>query len=69
MKKLILFMLFPLLCSAEKIYFNDGNVLEAKILDANETHIRIERSEDLQQFRVKTDLLTEDYRGYKKPAH
>ena len=55
-------MLFPLLCSAEKIYFNDGNVLEAKILDANETHIRIERSEDLQQFRFKTDLLTEDSR-------
>ena len=42
------------------MYFKDGNSLKAEILEANETHIKIARSSDLQQFRFEIDLLTID---------
>jgi len=42
------------------LYFKDGNSLKAEILEANETHVRIARNQDLQQFRFKIDLLTID---------
>ena len=42
------------------LYFKDGNSLKAEILEANETHVRIARNQDLQQFRFEIDLLTID---------
>jgi hypothetical protein len=60
MKALAILFFLPLVIFAEKLYFNDGNILEAKILDANETHVRIQRAKDLQQFRFEIGLLTED---------
>jgi len=62
MKKLILLLLLPLICKADRIYFNNGKSIEAKILEANETHLILQRSEDLQQFRVLTSSLTIDSR-------
>ena len=47
-------------CLGDKLYFNNGKSIEAKILEANETHVTLQRSIDLQQFRVKTDMLTKD---------
>lgn len=47
-------------CFGSTLYFKDGNSLKAEILEANETHVRIARSEDLQQFRFQIDLLTID---------
>ena len=52
--------MFVVNCCANKLYFNNGKVLEAEILEANETHALLERSSDLQQFRIKTELLTKD---------
>ena len=57
---LTLFFLLVINCHASKLYFNNGKVLEAEILEANETHVLLERSSDLQQFRIKTELLTKD---------
>ena len=57
---LTLFFLFVINCCANKLYFNNGKALEAEILEANETHVLLERSSDLQQFRIKTELLTKD---------
>tara|TARA_Y100001935_G_C17309896_1_gene515067 strand:- start:389 stop:2434 length:2046 start_codon:yes stop_codon:yes gene_type:complete len=62
MKKLILLLFLPLICKADKIYFNNGKVIDAQILEANETHLVLQRSEDLQQFRVLTSALTIDSR-------
>ena len=62
MKKLILLLFLPLICKADKIYFNNGKVIDAEILEANETHLVLQRSEDLQQFRVLTSSLTIDSR-------
>ena len=42
------------------LYFKDGQSLDAEILDANETHVKIARSKDLQQFRFPINLLTID---------
>jgi len=60
MKKLILFLLIAVNCNAEKIYFNNGKVIEGKILEANETHFVLQRSDDLQKFRVPNSTLTID---------
>jgi hypothetical protein len=62
MKNLIIYALSltSLIASTDKLYFNNGKVLDAKILEANETHVEIERSNDLQQFRIKTSMLTKD---------
>ena len=57
---LTLFFLFVVNCCASKLYFNNGKSLEAEILEANETHVLLKRSSDLQQFRIKTELLTKD---------
>tara|TARA_B100000242_G_scaffold293180_1_gene270493 strand:+ start:99 stop:2147 length:2049 start_codon:yes stop_codon:yes gene_type:complete len=64
MKKFI-FILFVLLVTspltlASKLYFNNGKSLDAEIIEANATHVLLKRSSDLQQFRIKSDLLTKD---------
>lgn len=56
----ILLFFITLTCLGDKLYFNNGKSIEAKILEANETHVTLQRSTDLQQFRVKTDMLTQD---------
>lgn len=60
--KTIITALFSLsaTCFADKLYFNNGKSLDAKILEANETHVTIQRAEDLQQFRFKILELTKD---------
>ena len=60
MRLIILFLLAPLICNAGKIYFNDGNVLDGKILEANGSHVTIARAEDLQRFKFPIHLLTID---------
>ncbi len=60
MKILTIFILLTFNLFADKIYFNNGKSLEAKILEANETHVILERAKDLQRFRFSADLLTED---------
>ena len=60
MKILTAFLLLPLFCFAEELYFNNGKSLDAKILEANETHATLQRATDLQQFRIKIDMLTKD---------
>ncbi len=60
MKLIFLSLLATASCFGSTLYFKSGESLEAKILDANETHVRIARSEDLQQFRFKIDALTID---------
>jgi len=60
MKALLFFFLTTTFCFGSTLYFKDGNSLEAKILDANETHVRIARDKDLQQFRFKIEALTID---------
>tara|TARA_B100000212_G_scaffold342604_1_gene331206 strand:+ start:10525 stop:12573 length:2049 start_codon:yes stop_codon:yes gene_type:complete len=60
--KLILFFLLCSASYADKLYFNNGKVLDAKILEANETHVKIQRASDLQQFRIKSEMLTQDTR-------
>lgn len=47
-------------CAAETIWFNDGRSIEGEILEANNTHLLFARASDLQQFRLKTDMLTLD---------
>ena len=59
--KLISFLFFATVsCFGSTLYFKNGKSLDAEILDANETHVRIARSEDLQQFRFKIESLTID---------
>jgi len=59
--KLISFLFFATVsCFGSTLYFKNGKSLDAKILDANGTHVRIARAEDLQQFRLKIDSLTID---------
>jgi len=62
MKKLfkIIFFILPLYCFGGKLSFNNGKIIEAEILEANETHIVIARASDLQQFRFKISMLTKD---------
>ena len=48
------------------MYFNNGKAVEGKILEANATHALIQRSTDLQLFRLSIDLLTEDNQAYIK---
>ena len=60
MKKIIILFLLALNCSAEKLYFNDGNKTEGKILEANATHLLFQRAEDHQKFRFEINLLTKD---------
>ena len=60
MKALLFFFFTTTFCFGSTLYFKDGNSLEAKILDANETHVRIARNKDLQQFRFKIEALTID---------
>ena len=64
MRKFI-FILFVLLVTspltlASKLNFNNGKSLDAEIIEANTTHVLLKRSSDLQQFRIKTELLTKD---------
>ena len=59
LSKIILFIL-PLYCFGDKLYFNNGKSIEAKILEANETHVEISRDSDLQQFRLRVSMLTKD---------
>jgi hypothetical protein len=56
------FFIFPLVCFAQTqtLFFNNGESIEAKILEANETHVTLQRSTDLQQFRIKSEMLTKD---------
>ena len=60
MKKIIILFLLALNCNAEKLYFNDGNKTEGKILEANATHLLFQRAEDHQKFRFEINLLTKD---------
>ena len=57
---LSLFIIFASSCFGSVIYFNNGKSLEGKILEANSTHLLLQRAKDLQQFRIKVDMLTED---------
>mgnify|MGYP001411359748 CR=1 FL=1 len=59
-KFLLLFFLTSIFCFGSTLYFKDGNSVEAKILDANDTHVRIAKDKDLQQFRFKIEALTID---------
>ena len=60
MKTLLIFLLTTNFCFGSTLYFKDGNSVDAKILEANETHVKISRDKDLQHFRLKIDLLTID---------
>ena len=60
MRSLFFLLSTTTFCFGSTLYFKNGNSLDAEILDANETHVRIARSEDLQQFRFKIDSLTLD---------
>ena len=60
MKYLFLLLFSCSYVLASTLYFKDGNKIEAQILEANETHVTIARSKDLQQFRLKIDSLTID---------
>jgi len=61
MKKILIFLFSTVSCIAsDKLFFNDGNSLEAEIVEANETHVTIKRAEDLQLFRFEISLLTKD---------
>ena len=58
MKKLwILILMLPLVGHSKKIYFNDGNILDGTILEANGTHVTVTRTEDLQKFKFEISLL------------
>lgn len=59
--KLISFLVFcATSCLGSTLYFKDGNSVNAKILDANETHMTVAREKDFQKFQFKIDLLTID---------
>lgn len=60
MKNVLMLMLTACVCLAETIWFNDGRSIEGEILEANNTHLLFARASDLQQFRLKTDMLTLD---------
>lgn len=47
-------------CFAEKIYLNSGKSVEAKILDANRTHLTLQRDSDKQLFKLRVNMLTKD---------
>lgn len=59
--KLFLVLFFATVqCFGSTLYFKDGKSLSATILEANETHVKIARERDLQQFRFPIELLTID---------
>lgn len=60
MKYIIMFMLLACTLWSETIWFNDGRSIEGEILEANNTHMLFARASDLQQFRLKVDVLTLD---------
>ena len=60
MKYIILLLITSYACFAETIWFNDGRSIDGEILEANNTHVLFARAKDLQQFRLKVDLLTLD---------
>ena len=60
MRNLIFLFLSSIYCIGETLYFNNGKSLDAEIIEANSTHVLLKRSSDLQQFRIKADLLTQD---------
>ena len=60
MKILSLFFILASSCFGSVIYFNNGKSVEGKILEANSTHLLLQRAKDLQRFRIKVDMLTED---------
>tara|TARA_X000000950_G_scaffold43209_2_gene48503 strand:- start:48864 stop:50903 length:2040 start_codon:yes stop_codon:yes gene_type:complete len=62
MKIFSLFFICLSPCLGSVIYFNNGKNIEGNILEANSTHLLFQRAKDLQQFRFKVDLLTEDSR-------
>lgn len=57
---LILISLMVSTLSAETIWFKDGRSIEGEILEANNTHVLFARAKDLQQFRLKKNILTLD---------
>ena len=62
MKNIIFLILSAAYCLGSNLYFQNGKSLDAEILEANETHVLLARSEDLQRFRVSVNLLTIDSR-------
>ena len=60
MKILLLFFFLFSSCFGSVIYFNNGKSIEGRILEANSTHLLLERERDRQHFRMKVDLLTKD---------
>ena len=62
MKNIIFLILSAAYCLGSTLYFQNGKSLDAEILEANETHVLLARSEDLQRFRVSVNLLTIDSR-------
>lgn len=60
MKILVILFFAVSSLSASTLFFNTGQSLEATILEANETHVLVSRSEDLQRFRFPIKLLTVD---------
>jgi hypothetical protein len=60
MKLFLLVFLSTVSCFGSTLYFKDGNSIDAKILEANETHVTVAREKDLQQFRFKINFLTID---------
>ena len=60
MKYILLLLTAITTCVAETIWFNDGRSIDGEILEANNTHVLFARAKDLQQFRLKVDLLTLD---------
>ena len=73
MKILILLLLSSIFCFGDVLYFNNGKNLKGDIIEANATHALIERSSDLQLFRIAIDSLTKDNQAYIKnnfaPSH
>ena len=59
--KILTLLLFSIsYASASTLFFKQGKTLEATILEANETHVLVSRTEDLQHFRFPISLLTID---------
>lgn len=60
MKYTIFALCLPVIAFAETIWFMNGKSLDGEILEANNTHVLFARASDLQQFRLKKDILTLD---------
>ena len=73
MKYLLLFFLTLNICTADVLFFNNGNSLKGEVIEANATHALIKRESDLQLFRIAINSLTQDNQAYIKnnfpPSH